>query len=108
MTEAGQLNQRFDRYEAVHACAGSVFDANIYGEALRLYGDRLGDFKQSNHWDQRSFWRIRIEEYLAALLGTAYLRRHAEGIGNKKNWSGMVANYLMVHLIFRFVGLLIR
>ena len=61
-----------------------VFDTNIYGEALRLYEDRLGDFKQSNQWHQRSFWCIRIEEYLAALLGTAYLRRHAEGIANKE------------------------
>src|SRR3990167_2761974 len=54
---------------------GLVFDTNIYVEALRLYENRFGDFTKSNKWDQRSFWCVRIEGYLAALLGTAYLHR---------------------------------
>ena len=63
---------------------GLVFDVNIYVEALKLYEDRFDDIKLSDEWHQRSFWCVRIEEYLAALLSTAYLRRHAEGIGNKE------------------------
>ena|SRR3990167_172279 len=59
---------------------GLVFDVNIYVEALRLYEAKLYNFLPNKNKDQRSFWTIRIEEYLAALLGTADLRRHAKGV----------------------------
>lgn len=60
---------------------GLVFDGNFYVEALELFGKRVSQFTQ---WDQHLFWAIRIEEYLASLLGTAYLRLHAQGIDNIK------------------------
>jgi hypothetical protein len=60
---------------------GLVFDVNIYIEALKLYEDKIDDFRLPNQWYQRSFWCTRIEEYIASLLGTAYLRRHAKGKG---------------------------
>lgn len=63
---------------------GLVFDANIYVEALRLYDEQddqnRGKFQNVN---QESFWNIRVEEHIAALLGTGYLRPHAQGIGSK-------------------------
>ncbi|MBX3710215.1 MAG: hypothetical protein KIT56_08710 [Gammaproteobacteria bacterium] len=65
---------------------GLVFDANIYVEALKLYEEKFNDFK--NKWDQRSFWCIRVEEHLASLLGTGYLRPHAQGICNKLTRTG--------------------
>lgn len=61
---------------------GLVFDVNIYIHALKLYEEK---FSQFQNWEQRSFWCIRIEEYIAALLPTSYLRPHAQGIGNTEN-----------------------
>lgn len=59
---------------------GLVFDAKIYVEALKLFDEKL--FSKFQNWDQRSFWCIRVEEHLASLLGTGYLRPHAQGIFN--------------------------
>jgi hypothetical protein len=64
---------------------GLVFDENIYLAALQLYEDRFSRFAT---WDQRTFWCIRVEEHLASLLGTGYLRLHAQGIGNKLKRNG--------------------
>ena len=70
---------------------GLVFDANIYVEALKLYEEKFDEFKNANNkWDQRSFWCIRVEEYLASLLGTGYLRRHAQGTYNDLQRSGCI------------------
>jgi hypothetical protein len=66
---------------------GLVFDTNIYVEALKLFEDKLNQFKNDS---QRSFWCVRVEEHLAYLLGTAYLRPHTQGIGNKLNRTGCI------------------
>ena len=58
---------------------GLVFDVNIYIYALELYDNK---FSQFNNWDQRSFWCIRIEEQIASVLGTGFLRVHSQGPGN--------------------------
>lgn len=58
---------------------GLVFDVNIYLYALKLY-DR-GYFKL-NEWNHHSFWRIRVEEVIASVLGTGFLRVHSPGLGN--------------------------
>ena len=50
---------------------GIVCDPYIYAEALHMYEEKFSQFK---NWGQRSFWRVRIGEYLAYLLGTGYLR----------------------------------
>jgi hypothetical protein len=65
--------------------AGLVFDANIYVEALKLFEDKLHQFQNR---DQRLFWCVRVEEHLASLLGTGYLRPHAQGIGNNLTRAG--------------------
>lgn len=56
---------------------GLVFDKNIYLAALELYKERSGEFMNE---DQRSFWCIRVEEYLAGLSGTSLLSLHSKGI----------------------------
>jgi hypothetical protein len=66
---------------------GLVFDANLYVDALKLYEER---FNQFQNWDQRSFWCVRIEEHLASLLGTGYLRPHAQGIWNNLRRTGCI------------------
>jgi len=53
-----------------------VFDAKLYIKALRLFE---GKYDQFQRWQQHSFWNVRVEEWLAACLGTAYLRPHAQG-----------------------------
>jgi hypothetical protein len=83
------LNELYDYVKPVpEHKTGLVFDANIYVEALKLYEEKFNDFKNKNRWDQRSFWCIRIEEHLASLLGTGYLRPHAQGMYNKLKRSG--------------------
>ncbi len=67
--------------------AGLVFDANFYLEALNMYGKQFGKFKNNA---QRSFWCIRVEEWLAGCLGTAYLRPHAQGPGFKLHRRGCI------------------
>jgi hypothetical protein len=59
---------------------GLVFNPDIYLEALRLYDDNKHLFRR---WQQSNFWCIRIEEYLAYLLGTGHLRHHAHGVKRK-------------------------
>ena len=61
---------------------GLVFDVNIYIYALEKYDNNLDKFTKSNEWDQRSLWCIRVEEVIASVLGTGYLRVHAQGPGN--------------------------
>lgn len=63
---------------------GLVFDVNIWIYALEKYENQFKKLTQSNKGDQRSFWCIRIEAYIAALLPTAYLRAHTQGPGNIK------------------------
>jgi hypothetical protein len=54
---------------------GLVFDANIYLAALTLHlGSKRGRSESGR------FWSIRVEEVLASLLPTGYLRPHAQGI----------------------------
>jgi hypothetical protein len=66
------------RPKAFHR-TGLVFDADIYLAALDLYrDDKLQGF---NHC---RFWNVRVEEVLASLLPTAYLRPHAQGIFRDK------------------------
>jgi hypothetical protein len=64
---------------------GLVFDTNIYVEALKLFENKFNQFQKR---DQRSFWCVRVEEHLASLLGTGYLRPHAQGIGNNLTRTG--------------------
>jgi hypothetical protein len=64
---------------------GLVFDTHIYIAALKLYEDKFGQFQ---NWKKNSFWCVRIEEHLASLLGTGYLRHHAQGIMNQVTLSG--------------------
>src|SRR5262249_35438404 len=55
---------------------GLVFDENCYVAALELLK------KCPSHelsWSKCTFWAIRVEEYLASLLGTAYLRALTQG-----------------------------
>ncbi len=68
--------------------AGLVFDANIYLKARTLYERKLDEFNKNKSLDQRSFWCVRVEEYLASLLGTGYLRQHVRGIFYNPNESG--------------------
>ena len=56
---------------------GLIFDAKLYINALRLFE---GKYDQFQRWQQHSFWNVRVEEWLAACLGTFYLRPHAQGI----------------------------
>lgn len=72
---------RFALY-ALYACVipteehtrGLVFDVKYFIEALKL-----NDFSD---WNHRSFWSTRVEEYLASLLGTGYLRHHLQFVGD--------------------------
>ena len=80
---------------------GLVFDADIYAEALELFENNLGDFKNRNHWDQRLFWCIRVEEYLAGLLPTGYLRSHAQGIVNQTKNTGCTLSDNSSYYAFR-------
>src|SRR3990167_7703655 len=66
---------------------GLVFDAKIYVEALKLYGENMYMFAKWHHY---SFWSIRVEEWLAACFGTGYLRPHAQGIQKNFPRSGCV------------------
>lgn len=65
---------------------GLVSDVSIYVEALKSSEDKSYQFN-GHHL---SFWCIRVEEILAACLGTAYLRPHAQGIENKLKRIGCV------------------
>ncbi|STX28890.1 Uncharacterised protein [Legionella beliardensis] len=56
---------------------GLVFDVTIYLEALKLYKSKFNSFQS---YAQRAFWCVRVEEYLASLLGTSYLRSHVQGL----------------------------
>src|SRR5690606_12057234 len=58
--------------------SGLVFDPAIYQAALQIYDDNFNKFQ---NWDQQSFWCIRVEEMIASVLGTGYLRPHAQGVG---------------------------
>ncbi len=84
--------------------AGLVFDASIYLEALKLYEEKFIDFKKENSWDQRSFWCIRVEEYLASLLGTGYLRPHAQGILRELKQTGCILNSNSSYFAFHRPG----
>jgi len=77
---------------------GLVFDVNIYVEALKLYEDKFNQFKTSH---QRSFWCVRVEEHLASLFGTGYLRSHAQGIGNKLTREGCILSDKSSYFPFR-------
>jgi hypothetical protein len=77
---------------------GLVFDANIYVEALQCYEDKFKEFK---NWNQRSFWCVRIEEPLGALLGKRYQRPHAQGIGNPLHRRGCILDDGTSYLPFR-------
>jgi hypothetical protein len=65
--------------DAAHQ-TGLVFDFNFYLAArtlLNTQGNRIG----SNH-NKSDFWRIRVEEWLKACLGTGYLRQLVRGINS--------------------------
>ena len=90
MTDAtNQARQAMIQYvkPQVEHKSGHVFDVNLYIKALALYDDKFQQFKT---WDQRSFWNIKIEEWLAAGLGTGYLRPHAQGIRNDLSRAGCI------------------
>lgn len=78
------LKQLWDAINpANHACQiGLVFDVQIYLEALGLYNENFNTFET---WDRRSFWCVRVEELIASVLPTIYLRAHCLGIGNVVN-----------------------
>lgn len=77
---------------------GLVFDANIYVEALNLFKDNFNQFRSM---DKRTFWRVRVEEHLASLLGTGYLRPHAQGIGNILTRAGCLLDDQSSYFPFR-------
>ncbi len=58
---------------------GLVFDANLYLAALDLFDD-----PKLHEWKHCRFWNVRVEETLASLLPTKYLRPHAQGIFQDK------------------------
>ncbi|OGT46438.1 MAG: hypothetical protein A3E82_00785 [Gammaproteobacteria bacterium RIFCSPHIGHO2_12_FULL_38_11] len=82
----------------VEHTSGHVFDVNLYIKALALYEDQLRHFKT---WGQRSFWNIKIEEWLAASLGTGYLRPHAQGIANGLRRTGCILTDGSSYFAFR-------
>jgi hypothetical protein len=67
---------------------GLVFDPAFYHEALKLYDEKCGQFKQK--WDRYPFWNICVEEWLAGCLGTGFLRPHSQGLGNPLTRRGCV------------------
>lgn len=82
------LNALYDYVKpAPEHSTGLVFDANIYMHALELYEKKYAQFRTG---EQRSFWCIRIEEYFASLLGTGYLRPHAQGTLSKLSRTGCI------------------
>ena len=77
---------------------GLVFDANLYVEALKLYDDQFNKFQ---NYDRRTFWCIRVEEWLAACLGTGFLRPHSQGFGNDLKRTGCVLDDGSSYFAFR-------
>lgn len=67
---------------------GLVFDARLYDFALQLYSKKYPSGGGTT--DQYAFWCVRVEEYLAACLGTGYLRAHAQGIENPTPFTGCI------------------
>lgn len=80
---------------------GLVFDANFYLEALKMYEEQFGRFE---NWHQGTFWCIRVEEWLAGCLGTAYLRPHAQGVGNNLHRRGCILEDRSSYFSFRRLG----
>lgn len=66
---------------------GLVCDPNFYLAALELYDNC---YSKLQTYKRCSFWNIKVEEWLAACLGTGYLRNHAQGIGNPVRHSDCV------------------
>ncbi len=60
---------------------GLVSDARLYSAALDLYETKRGQF-QNEH--QREAWNRLVEEPLASLLPTVFLRPHSQGIFKDK------------------------
>jgi hypothetical protein len=67
---------------------GLVFDPEFYHEALKLYDEKCGQFKQKV--DRYTFWNICVEEWLAGCLGTRFRRPHSQGLGNPEARVGCV------------------
>jgi len=63
-----------------HCQTGLVCDVRIYQEALKYLDNAKFDFL--TNWGRTTFWCIRVEEMIASLLSTGYLRAHCQGIGN--------------------------
>ena len=66
---------------------GLVCDGNLRLAALELFDNRYSKLKT---WQRCTFWYIKVEEWLAACLGTGLLRNHAQGIGNQLSHSDCV------------------
>ena len=75
------LNELYNHVkpEAEHK-TGLVFDAHIYLKAKALFDEKGTQLKNAG---QRFIWSVRVEEYLASLMETVFLRHHAQGLENK-------------------------
>ena len=67
---------------------GLVFDPKFYYQALKIHDEQSHRF--NNRVVPHLFWSICVEEWLAGCLGTAYLRAHAQGLGNPTGRHGCV------------------
>lgn len=69
------LNDFYDYIRPNPECqTGLIFDPNIYLAALRKYENDFDKFD----WKQRRFWCTRVEEGIASVLATGYLRTHLQ------------------------------
>jgi hypothetical protein len=79
---------------------GLVSDVNLYIAALKYYDDE-NTHKKMEGWRKLMFWCCQVEEWLAAGLGTVYLRAHVQGIGNQTTRRGCIMADGMPYFAFR-------
>lgn len=65
--------------------AGLVFDPAFYASALALRNSEEAKALFTADKAKEFFWLVRVEEWLAACLGSRYLRAHAHGVSIKIN-----------------------
>jgi hypothetical protein len=85
--------------------AGLVFDARIYVDAVKLHDEYDDEHMKLRHCSMNPhhslFWLIRVEEYLASLLGTAHLRQHAQGNNGSLKRKGCTLRDGSSYFLFR-------
>lgn len=75
---------------------GLVFDVTIYLAALE-FSKNIG-FKKG---DKQRFWNVRVEEVLASLLPTGYLRPHSQNYPEQEDRSGCILYHTEPYFSFR-------